>query len=1139
MIGRLAILATLAGGILVAPLVALALGPAAAEAQYFGRNKVQYRNFDFRVLKTEHFDLYFYPEEEEAVHDAGRMVERAYARLSRILQHEFKERKPIILYASHSEFQQTNAYWGFIDESTGGMAESLKDRIIMPFTGSYASFDHVLTHELVHAFQYDIIFRRGLAGGDVSPLSARLPLWFMEGMAEYLAAGEVDAFTATWLRDAVLAGYLRTIADMNRRDDYLSYRFGQALWAYIGSKWGDEVVGILLQRAPRMGVERAFATTLGLTLDELSAEWTAAVRATYLPQVTDFDRPDGFARRLTAHDRLEDPWFFAPALSPDGAQLVLLTQQAGFSFDLWLADAHTGQLRRRLVNAAREADVESLRFMNSSAAFAPDGRHVAFVAQTGGRDALYVFDLERRRVVHRLHFELNGVANPTWSPDGASIAFSGNEGGLTDLYITDLAGNLRRLTRDRYAVLFPAWSHDGRTIAFTTDRGAGSDLATLSYGNLKVALYHLADDRIEILPYQDEGKNSNPVWAPDDRSLIWVSDRSGINNLYLYDLDEARLFRISDVLSGVVSVVDLSPALSWARSGQLAFVYFENAGYNIYTVDDPRLLPRTAVDGPAPAARTPLAGRPDRTPAVARRSETVPATAAADSVPAAAAAAAAVAADSAAAAAAVAAGTAGAAAPAAGVAAQPLGEEAFAASYYRAEDGSFRASVELPRAREATGPVTVLSLMEDAASALPDAASFEVADYSVRFTPDIVGRPTVGAQVGGHYGNGLYGGSYIFLSDILGDHNIVLAGSVNGSFQDAQFLAGYNYLGRRTNYGIAAQQVPQYRYLGTGQFRLDVDGRERDAAANVWLRDVVRSVQGVVAYPFSTYRRAEFGATAAHYTRDLIYQGYLLGTFEPLRHTVSPDEGGVTFLQPSAALVFDNAIAGWTGPVSGRRYRLQLSRTFGNFAFNEALVDARNYLNIRQTAVIASRFVALARTGEDASRFANYWGGPYFLRGYEGDSFSDEECQRSRDAAEMPLTRCPVRDQLIGSSAALMNLELRVPVIKELQIGFLGNFPPIDAIAFLDGGMAWDRTVCLRQDARVPDRCADNAERRVDIVWDRRAGQDPFLVREPLFSYGVGLRMNVFYAILRLDYAVPVNRVDQGGRLVFSIGPSF
>jgi hypothetical protein len=1076
-------------------LALLVVGPATVQAQYFGRNKVQYRSFDFEVIKTEHFDVYYYPRERAAALDAARMVERSYGRLSRVLQHEFRDRKPLIVYASHSDFQQTNALPSFIDESTGGVTEALKSRMILPFTGSYADFDHVMTHELVHGFQYDVIFRRGVMP-DANPFLARLPLWFMEGMAEYLSIGTIDAHTQSWLRDASLAGYLRSIEEMMYRDDYLSYRFGQSLWAYIGSRWGDEVVGILLQKAPRVGVERAFTSTLGVSLDELSAEWSSAVRKQYLPQVAEYVVPTSFAKRLTSHDKLEDPWYLAPALSPDGSQLVMLSQRDGFSFDLFLADAETGKVERKLVESARSGDIESLRYMNSSAAFSPDGNHVAFAAQTGGRDALYLYDLRRRRVFRKLGFDLNGVSNPSWSPDGQHIVFTGMDGGLSDLFITNLDGELERLTNDAYADLLPAWSPDGSRIAFTTDRGLGTDLEQLRYGNYRVAVLSLDDGSIEALPHQDEGKNVNPVWSPDGNQLVWVNDRTGTNDLYLYDVPSRELSRITDVLSGVIGIGPLSPVLSWSKSGRLVFVYFEQAGYNLYTIEDPRALPRRPIDRPAIVAGGAAIPQPERLtnepPPLNMRTN----------------------------------GDGGARV------------SAFNGSFYRSGT-TFRASdVRTVPATEQASPVSVVALLDSAALALPDTAGFEFTDYKVKFTPDIIGRPTLGAQVGGHYGNGLYGGSYIALSDMLGNHNIIAAANLNGSLSDASIYAGYSFLKTRANLGMAVSQTPLYRYFGAQYTTLEVDGQQRDALTNVFVRDVIRSAQVSVSYPFSTFQRFELGVSGVHYKSDVLYRGYDRLTGEPLQQ--DDGIGSLGYVQPLAALVFDNSLFGWTGPIYGRRYRLQFSRTLGSLDFSEALIDFRNYWNVEQSVVIASRFVGLTRFGDGADRFSLYWGGPYFMRGYDGGSFGLEssECVDSRHYNEEPsLSRCPVRDQLIGSSAAFVNLEARVPIIKELQIGFLGNFPPVDAVAFVDGGVAWDHEVCAVTDLTRADQCAEG--RPVQVVWDRKPGQDPYLYREPLFSYGVGLRINVFYTILRLDYAFPLNRPDRSGIFSVSFGPSF
>jgi outer membrane protein assembly factor BamA len=276
----------------------------------------------------------------------------------------------------------------------------------------------------------------------------------------------------------------------------------------------------------------------------------------------------------------------------------------------------------------------------------------------------------------------------------------------------------------------------------------------------------------------------------------------------------------------------------------------------------------------------------------------------------------------------------------------------------------------------------------------------------------------------------------------------------------------------------------------------------------------------------------------------VLYRGKILATGEPLDHTERISH--MSYVQPVAALVFDNSLFGWTGPIDGRRYRAQYSRTIGTYALSEALLDFRNYFNIKQKVVFAARVVGLARSGDDSERFGVYWGGPYYLRGYDANSFNldSNECSKSRlIAADASLSRCPVRDQLIGSSTALVNLEMRVPLIKELQIGGLGTFPPIDFVTFVDGGLAWDNEICLRATSLDPRRCDAGQAQQVHVVWQRKEGQDPFLWRQPLFSYGAGLRINIFYTILRLDYAIPMDRPDRQGfrNGVFSLsfGPSF
>src|SRR4051812_44063735 len=187
---------------------------APASAQYFGRNKVQYKKLDFQVLKTEHFDIYFYPEEREGIDIAARMAERWHARLERLLAHQLRGRQPLVLYASHPDFEQTNAIQGELGEGTGGVTEPGRRRIVLPLGGPLTDTDHVIGHELVHAFQFDITTRADAPPGQNG--AERLPLWFIEGMAECLSLGPVDPNTAMWLRDAV-----RGSADSKRAKEKL------------------------------------------------------------------------------------------------------------------------------------------------------------------------------------------------------------------------------------------------------------------------------------------------------------------------------------------------------------------------------------------------------------------------------------------------------------------------------------------------------------------------------------------------------------------------------------------------------------------------------------------------------------------------------------------------------------------------------------------------------------------------------------------------------------------------------------------------------------------------------------------------------------------------------------------------------
>ena len=581
--------------------------PAVAGAQYFGQNKVRHRDLNFQVLKTEHFDVHYYDEKREAAEQVGRMAERWYARLSAILGHELSSRQPLVLYASHPDFRSTTVVPGGIGETTGGLTDGLRRRIVMPMASSLAETDHVLGHELVHAFQFDITSRDGGGG----PGALRLPLWFVEGMAEYLSLGPVDPNTAMWVRDAVRREALPEIKDLDN-PRYFPYRWGHAFWAYVAGKYGDRTIAPLLVAAARTGdPEAALKAVLNVEPKELTAEWHGALTQAANPVIAAAETPGRNARALFPSERGGARLNLAPMLSPDGRQVVFFSERDLVSIDLFLADAETGRLIRKLTETAVSPHVDSLQFAYAGGGWDRTGQRFAFGTINTGRAELSIYDVSAGRVSQRLPLgDVAELLSLTWSPDGRSIVLSGMSGGHTDLFRLELAsGRLTRLTADLYADLQPAWSPDGRTIAFSTERFA-SDLGTLDFGSPRIALLDVATGEVRQAPGFSSGKHVGPQWSPDGAALFFVSDRAGVPNIYRLSLADGRLAQVTNLQTGVSGISPLSPAFSLAAtSGRLAFSAFDGGNYRLYVLDEPGAVAR-ALDAPAvtsaPAALPPL-----------------------------------------------------------------------------------------------------------------------------------------------------------------------------------------------------------------------------------------------------------------------------------------------------------------------------------------------------------------------------------------------------------------------------------------------------------------------------------------------------------------------------------------------------
>lgn len=572
---------------LLAPLSLLFLLPEGADAQYFGRNKVQWERFDIQVMETPNFRIHFYPEFSGPIEDVSRMAERWYERLARTFEHEIPDRRPLIFYADHPDFQQTNVLRGTIGEGTGGVTEGLRDRVIMPMGSSYGSTDHVLGHELVHSFQFDLA--QGRQAGGLGGLM-RLPLWFVEGMAEYLSLGTESSLTGMWLRDALLRDEFPTLRQMTRdMQRYFPYRFGHGFFAFVGGAYGDRTIPALLRVAVTSGQEAAISQVLGVSADSLFAEWKEAATSHYGPLMEGRSAPAEAGTLLLSPETGAGRQNVAPSLSPDGRYVAFLSERDLFTIELFLADATTGEILRPLTRSIRDAHSDAIRFIDSSGGWSPDGERIAVSVFAEGRNRIQVYRASDGRMVERIDVprRIGEIRSPVYSPDGERIAFSGQAEGVTNLFELELAtGEVTQLTDDRNTVLQPTYSPDGRTLAYVTDRGPDTDFQRLVFGPNRLALLDRETRETRELEPFPGADHWNPAFTPDGEALLFLADPDGFRDIYRLELPEEEIVRITRVATAVSGITDGTPALTVAgQAGTVAFSVFDRGEFHIYALD--------------------------------------------------------------------------------------------------------------------------------------------------------------------------------------------------------------------------------------------------------------------------------------------------------------------------------------------------------------------------------------------------------------------------------------------------------------------------------------------------------------------------------------------------------------------------
>ncbi len=557
-------------------IAALLLGAGAASAQYFGKNKVQYSEFDWKVYHSPHFDVHYYPEAEGHLQKVVSYAESAYDELSRRFDHQIKDAVPLIYYATHAEFEQNNIILNFIPEGVGAFAVPTRNRMVLPVDMPDPELMALVLHELTHVFQFSMIYEGRAAKG----LGGSLPQWFMEGMASYYAKDET-ARDKGYLRDAVVNDRIPSVTQGNV-GGFFAYRFGHAVFDYVEERWGEDGVRDLLAEvrtnlSGRPG--RAFERAFQIRPEDLDADFRRWLRRKYLPELVDTGEPSDYGRVFRREQTIFSGIMTSPSPSPSGDLVAAFSTHKG-DVDVVLIDTRSREIIRNLTKGLKDdfeyyvaQELTLGRKMGRDLAFSPDGNTIAFFARQGAGRKLVLLDVLRGKVRRVIELGVSQPTGPAWSPDGRNVAFAGYRDGRFDVFATDVSsGETRAVTNDDVFDGAPVYSPDGESMVMTSVAGGYGKLYRIDLDN---------PTEREQLTFGDSN-DTDAAFSPDGRRLYFTSDRSGSDDIYGLNLETGELLQHTNTVTTC-----WQPAILASPDGKERLVYsaFWKQRNDIYVQD--------------------------------------------------------------------------------------------------------------------------------------------------------------------------------------------------------------------------------------------------------------------------------------------------------------------------------------------------------------------------------------------------------------------------------------------------------------------------------------------------------------------------------------------------------------------------